>query len=651
MKIERVRIRRYRCLRDLTLDVADYTALVGPNGSGKSSVLYALDWFFNGGSLSPEDFHSHVAGQGVDAGDDTDIDVEVTFGNLTTADRDVLGQYGRGERATFRRIWSRLDGKEKMIGNARQGPGFAGIRAEPLIANVRAQYKHVRDLYPTLEDVAKKEDILGQLNSWENDPANVSLLEDVSATEASHMFGFNGEHTLARRMRLVLVPASSVIAEQVSSSGRASAVARLIGTLMSDAVTAARATWLSDNEGELKKLGEAIESGVRESTKRQTERVNRMLTELVPAAKIEFVPEIPSWSVKGDPSIQTDVVIDGEHRDVGRQGHGIQRAVMISMLQALVPDDASTDAVPEEEHDEGILGEQPAISPALVICIEEPETYQHPVRARHFARVLDQWSRRANSQVLLATHSPYFVLPAQFSSLRRFSLVRGSTEVKSTTIEAVASAASVPTVKVQRVVEKELPRTFSEGFFADACVFVEGDTDRVVLEELAERLGTPLDARGTAVLSMGSKENLKVPFMLLDLVGIPVYVVADGDADGAERKHPNDSTRRAEAAGSHELATDALLAWLPQCDSARIGSLPYEWGNPTTITDRWCVLRDDLEAELETWPECVQELAVGGQQLRSKNVATVRSAVCDADLGGLPDVLRQLIRALSDFGR
>jgi len=142
-----------------------------------------------------------------------------------------------------------------------------------------------------------------------------------------------------------------------------------------------------------------------------------------------------------------------------------------------------------------------------------------------------------------------------------------------------------------------------------------------------------------------------VPFMLLDLVGIPVYVVADGDADGAERKHPNDSTRRAEAAGSHELATHALLAWLPQCDSARIGSLPYEWGNPTTITDRWCVLRDDLEAELETWPECVQELAVGGQQLRSKNVATVRSAVCDADLGGLPDVLRQLIRALSDSGR
>jgi hypothetical protein len=636
------------------LDVDDYTAFVGPNGSGKSSVLYALDWFFNGGALSREDFHATAAGQDLDQDDNddnTDIDVEVTFGSLTKEDRDVLGQYGRGERATFRRIWS-LDGKEKMIGNARQGPGFAAIRAEPVVADLRARYKESRTLYPSLADVMKKEDILAQLDDWESDPANASLLEEVAATNATHMFGFNGEYVLARRMRLVLVPASSVISEQVSTSGRTSAVARLIGTLISDAVAEARGRWESDNEEELTKLSEGIRFGVGQATKQQTERVNRMLTALVPAARIEFVPEVPSWSVKGgDPSIQTDVVIDGERRDVGRQGHGIQRAVMISMLQALVPDDAPVDTAAEQEHKGGAPGQQLAAPPALVICIEEPETYQHPVRARHFARVLAQWSKRANSQVLLATHSPYFVLSEQFESLRRFKLVDGSTEMKSTTVEAVASAAGVESTKVQRVVEKELPRTFSEGFFADCVVFVEGDTDRVALEVLSERLGESLDARGTAVLSMGSKENLKVPFTLLDLVGIPVYVIADGDADGAARKHPDDEKSRSEAAGSHKLATDALLAWLPQCDSAREGMLPYSWGSPTTITDRWCVMRDDLEAELETWPGYMTELDANGEQLRSKSVAAVRSAACDADLGGLPDILRALIKALADFGR
>jgi energy-coupling factor transporter ATP-binding protein EcfA2 len=646
VRIERVRIRGYRCLKELTLNVDDYTALVGPNGSGKSSVLYALNWFFNGGTLTEEDLHSSDGANDSEEQADADIDVEVTFSNLTAEDRQLLGQYGRGERATFRRVWT-LGGNEKMIGNARQGPGFAAIRAAKLIGDMRAQYQQGRSLFPSLPDVSKREDIVAQLEAWEGDLGNAPFLVDVGETEAPHMFGFNGEHTLARRMRFVLVPASSVMSDQVSTSGKASAVSKLIGSLMSEAVTAARTKWLAENKDELTRLGDEIESGVRESTKQQTERVNRLLIDLVPAAQIEFVPEIPSWSVKGDPSIKTDVVIDGERRDVERQGHGIQRAVMISLLQALVPS-APPGAAPEPE---GATGDQAATaSPALVICIEEPETYQHPVRARHFARVLEQWSKLGNSQVLFATHSPYFILPAQFASLRRFALDHGSTEVKSTTVEAVAAAADVVTAKVQRVVEKELPRPFSEGFFADAVVFVEGDTDRVVFEELSERLGSSLDARGIAVLAMGSKENLKVPFTLLNLVGIPVYVIADGDADGAARGHPDDASKRADAAASNKLATDGLVAWLPQCESVRRGALPYSWGAPTTITDRWCVLRDDLEAELEAWPEFMAELNAEGHQLRSKNIAAARSAACNAGLEGLPDNLRELIQALADFG-
>lgn len=152
------------------------------------------------------------------------------------------------------------------------------------------------------------------------------------------------------------------------------------------------------------------------------------------------------------------------------------------------------------------------------------------------------------------------------------------------------------------------------------------------------------------MLAMGSKENLKVPFTLLSLVGVPVYVIADGDAGGAERKYPNDSTKQADAAASHQLATESLLAWLPGCDSARVGKLPCDWGSTTTVTDRWCVLQDDLEAELEAWPDYMKELDVNGHELRSKNVAAVRSAVSEADLGGLASVLRELIKAVTDFG-
>jgi hypothetical protein len=148
---------------------------------------------------------------------------------------------------------------------------------------------------------------------------------------------------------------------------------------------------------------------------------------------------------------------------------------------------------------------------------------------------------------------------------------------------------------------------------------------------------------------MGSKENLKVPFALLRLLGVPVYVVADGDADGAEKRYPSDSRKRAEAAGSHKLATDALVAWLPEARFALAGVLPYEWGGATTVTDRWCVWRDDLEAELESWPAYMTALGSNGEQLRSKNVAAARAAATEADLGSLPNALRKLVQALATF--
>jgi predicted ATP-dependent endonuclease of OLD family len=55
MRVARVRIRNFRCLEELDLNVDDITVLVGANGTGKSSVLHALGWFFEGGHLDLED--------------------------------------------------------------------------------------------------------------------------------------------------------------------------------------------------------------------------------------------------------------------------------------------------------------------------------------------------------------------------------------------------------------------------------------------------------------------------------------------------------------------------------------------------------------------------------------------------------------------
>ncbi len=648
MRLASVRIRSYRCLKDLEVVLDDYTALIGPNGSGKSSVLYALDWFLNGGDLSEEDLHRVAENSAA-----TDIDVAVTFTELDAEDRRVLESYGRGAFAHFRRTWSSSTDKDKMIGNSKQGPGFATVRSQTRIGELRAEYATLRTTFPDLATVTIKEEILAELTRWEDDPANADQLEDVPEADATHMFGFNGEHTLAKRVRLVLVPAATDIVSQVGRAGRGSALSDLIGSLMSEAVTTARSSWEERFATQIQELADEIKRGVADSTAVQADRVNERLKDLVPNAKIEFIADAPSWSLKGDGSLNTDVIIDGMRNDVSRQGHGVQRAVMIAMLQALVPDAKS---VVDHAEADVVTAPDPAAHedrdalPALIIGIEEPEIYQHPVRARNFARVLSRLAERAKTQVFVATHSPYFVTPEQFTALRCFALTVGATTISTTTLGEVAADAGAPESQVTRAVEKELPRTFSEGFFADAVVFVEGDTDRVIYEVIADRAGRALDSAGIAVLAMSGKENMHVPFVILRKLGIPAYLVADCDALGAARKHSGDQTREEHAEASHKKATEVLLEWLPSATSTiNFGALPYSYGDASTVASHYALWHDDLETELEKWPSFVAALTSNGGSLRKKDVAAYRAAAMEASTDDMPEIFGRLVAAIHDF--
>ncbi len=646
MRLAKVRIRSYRCLKDLEVSLDDYTALIGPNGSGKSSVLYALDWFLNGGPLSEEDIH-RVAGNPAA----TDIDVAVTFGELDAEDRRVLESYGRGEFAYFRRIWSSSSGKEKMIGNSKQGPGFSKVRSQTRIGELRSEYAALRNELPALAEVTIKEEILDELTRWENDPANVAGLEDVPEADATHMFGFNGEHTLAKRVRLVLVPAATDIVSQVGTAGRGSALSDLIGSMMSEAVATARSNWETRFADQIQELADEIRQGVADSTAAQADRVNERLSDLVPNATVEFTADAPSWSLKGDGSLNTDVIIDGMRNDVSRQGHGVQRAVMIAMLQALVPDSQSVEPA-ENSSDAEVATASPLdhdSRPCLIIGVEEPEIYQHPVRARNFARVLSRLAVRAKTQVFIATHSPYFVTPEQFTALRCFALTDGATMISATTLGEVAASADAPESQVTRAVEKELPRTFSEGFFADAVVFVEGDTDRVIYEVVSDRGGKALDRAGIAVLAMGGKENMHIPFVILHQLGIPAYVVADCDALGARRRYKGDQAKEDSAEASHRKATESVLGWLPPATVAYCGALPFIYGDASVVAERYALLHDDLESELQSWPSFMTALSNIGGGLRKKDVAAYRAAAMEASLDDMPEIFLHVVKAIHDF--
>jgi len=124
MKIQSIHIKNFRALKDVIIPFDSVTTFIGPNGAGKSTVLRALDWFFNGkpGYLTEKDCSFGAI--------DQDIEVQVTFSNLTEKDREALGKYAPEGISTFT-AWKRRssDGTEMLSANAKGFPDFNAIKA------------------------------------------------------------------------------------------------------------------------------------------------------------------------------------------------------------------------------------------------------------------------------------------------------------------------------------------------------------------------------------------------------------------------------------------------------------------------------------------------------------------------------------------
>ena len=623
MRIQRVRIENYRSIRNLELNFDDVTVLLGANGAGKSSILYALDWFFNGGELEAEDL---AYGK-----DECTVSVEVIFNDLTQKDREVLEKYGRRDTARFQRTWDPESGV-KLTGNAKAYEPFERIRSIAGARDLSNAYNQLaRDepdlglIIATSKDKAQKE-----MENWEH--KNAELLQDAT-TSATHMFGFAGTAKLAGIFGFSLVRAHGDAASETSDAR---------GTLMAQLIE--RATGSIDLEIEIDDLIANFETDLKGLLGEKYEPILRSVEKSVGASLRQYV---------GDADINLDVgttemrvptrriilqASDGDfHTDIGRQGQGFQRALLIAVLQELA----------------GISIEEKNSS--LLIAIEEPELYQHPTQSRHFASVLRGLTGNSAQrlQVIYATHSPYFVDPGAFEGLRRISKEPDEEGVRSTkcievSFEGVRDRLANAGLDGATYIEKAritLRRHLGEAVFARVALLVEGPSDAGMLRGIAMR-HRGLDALGIACAPLGGKTEMPMAIAVLQAMGVPIFALFDGDASMKGYLGANssaDSGKRNSAKKAAEY-NNIILNMLEEQAA--------DW--PTdTIGDHYACFEDCLEAFLkQEWPDFLQ--AVGEEKARSGIKSSKPEGIYEqvaGTLDGVPSHLMGIIEAAGALTR
>lgn len=620
MKIASVRIRNFRTLKDVAIPFDSVTTFIGPNGTGKSTVLRALDWFFNGkpGCLSDRDCSFGAT--------DESIEVQVTFDNLTTGDRQALGKYAPGSATTFT-AWKqrRPDGSEVLSANAKGLPAFQAIKLASTATLKKELYASLRNDQPKLKLPAANTGTLveQEMVAWE--AANVEQLQDSPDILQTNFFGFNSGGKMSGLFDYVLVTADLRASEE-AIDGRGSIVGRILERSI-DRTSADEA--IAKIVADARVLQQQVyEDKFKEQIEGITSRLNEVVTTYAPGRAIKVSPAETELK---PPRTTFDVsVMDGVNQTaVERQGHGFQRTLLISALQLLAQSGAASA--------EGII----------CLAIEEPELFQHPIQAQTFAKVLRSLAEdpQKRIQVTYATHSPYFLESRHFNQVRRMTRSADAVPVVTihfATVEDVKIALDgiVDPEVVDRRLDHNVADQLSIALFANRAFLVEGATESAVFYGIRDRVvAGALEAAGVSIVAVGSKTSIPLAHAILKSIGVPVYALFDADG-GYElrcKATGKDQAKIEQERHNHARENRQLMRYFGQ---------PEVDFPETSVTGVVAILGDRLEEFLEAeWGEwmdaCKQVEADMGIDL-TKNQLAYRTATLRAT-GKVPDLLNTIL--------
>lgn len=493
---------------------------------------------------------------------------------------------------------------QRYYAAALQIPRFAEIRAKPgKREHVSAWNEMVdSDELPNLGGKVRSADEVERLMS-EYEANNPEFMEPIEREE--QFFGPRniGGGKLDKFTKYVLVPAVRKASDE--TSGKKGAIYQILDMIVLRKINArediqkfksefeerVKKLYSSENLTELPELGNSI---------------SQTLEKFAPGSQLKLgwdevkPPEIPL------PPARVTLVEDSFEGEITRKGHGLQRALIVTLLQHLamrVPIEPIAEDLDEKET--GISkpkGLEISQGPDLILAIEEPELYLHPSRCRYLHNLLLQLSEKpgiglgASNQIIYTSHSPYFIDIHHFDQIR---MVRKMPSPDSLAPQSVVARFSLEQAKekIAKICNVD-PDDFtrdsfraraipimntivSECFFTDVVVVVEGLSEVGILWKLQEIMKKNWSRLGIVIVPAGGKNNIDRPVVIFQGLSIPTYFIFDADSHlkGKGEKEKDARNR------NHRYL--------------RLASVPIEDFPDTQVHKTWAVFKDTLEGILK----------------------------------------------------
>ncbi len=224
----------------------------------------------------------------------------------------------------------------------------------------------------------------------------------------------------------------------------------------------------------------------------------------------------------------------------------------------------------------------------LIFVIDEPEAHLHPLAQKWLAKQMFKMAEDG-LQVILTTHSPYFIDLKYIKGINLVRKTEGSTFVISNNAESLfdhclKTGSNPGKTQLETVVPfyaNQATAHIMAGFFANKVVLVEGLTEELSLPVYFERLGFDPTEYGIEIIGVNGKGNLAKWWRLFTLYQIPTFICFDNDD---RSKNDENGNRRKDALKAIGIPEDELD-----------GVLGIDNWN---ISEKFCVFGIDFETTL-----------------------------------------------------
>lgn len=526
MKIKTLEIKNWRSIKELKVMTQDLMIIIGQNNHGKSNLLSAILFFY--GEIKHQDLDFF---QGAE-----ELFVDIEFSELDDQDKKTFEKYVTQQETIKVR-------KVAYLGGSFEYKGWIQTCLEDYLKEENAGNYTSRETasslpfyqyLPPAGRLSKQQIIEAQQKYIQSNIRNLTFSYELEETN------FMGLKSVAKGIfgEVYFLPAIKNAADDFASKDT-SVFGKLLGEVV-ETMSQHNEDWqgtkqqLANLFSKFSKYINGVENT--ERPKQLSDLENELSKELLSwnaYFDIELnIPDIDSV-LKSNASVWIN---DGTRTDIARKGHGLQRAVTIALIQLIAKRQLQSNQDSETTNRK--------VSKSRYFIFEEPELYLHPQAQRSLFDSFVELSTSGN-QVILCTHSSNLISIDKYKSIY---IIKKENEQYGSKVTQCEEDLFDGNQKNEWNLSYWINPDRGELFFAEKVILVEGQTDKVILPALADKLG--VFKHSYTVIDCGSKQNIPLYIKLMNKFKIPYVSVYDKD---------HQENKSEQAIGAADSATKAIL--------------------------------------------------------------------------------------------